>query len=98
LSIGGELSEFVSRKGRAKLVSLLLQKGWTNSKLAKDLGITRQAIHTWLNKEETHPCNSNLARVIDLALEADIVGTRKILVEELETFRKLLSKKCQVGT
>jgi len=92
------LSEFVSRRGRVKLVRLLLRNGWSTSELARALGITRQAIYLWLKREETHPCNPNLAQLVDLALDADRTGAVRILRGELETFQKLLLKKCQVGT
>jgi len=84
----GGLSEFVSRNGRVKLIKLLLTNGWSVSGLAAALGITRQATHLWLKRGETHPCNSNLDKLIDLALAADRAGTAKIVRGELKAFRR----------
>ena len=92
------LSEFVSRRGRVKLVRLLLHSGWSATELARALGITRQAIYLWLKPRETHPCNLNLDQLLDLALNANRVKAVEILRRELEIFQKLLSEKCQVGT
>jgi DNA-binding XRE family transcriptional regulator len=86
------MSEFVSRKGRTKLVKLLLNSGWSKPQLAKTLGITRQAIHLWLKREKTHPCNLNLAQLIALALETNRRSTLEILRGELNTFQKLFSE------
>jgi predicted transcriptional regulator len=86
------MSEFVSRRGRTRLVKLLLSGGWSKSRLAKALGITRQAIHFWLKREETHPCNLNSTRLITLALETNRRSALEILRGELNTFQKLFSE------
>lgn len=75
-----------------------MRRGWSKSRLAEELGITRQAVNCWLSGGKTHPSNVNLDRLIDLALESDAAEAKKILTKEMLNFQKLLSKKCQVGT
>lgn len=87
------LSEFVSRSGRAKLIKLLLRSGWSTIQLAAALGVTRQAVHAWLKREKTHPCNHNLNKLISLASIVDKAGAAKILREELSVFSELLQGK-----
>jgi len=85
------ISEFVSRRARIGLIQFMLDNGMTQTKLAAEIGVSQQAISKWLDKEETHPCNKNLDRLLKLAWKMDSNRTLKILRGELDTFAKLLS-------
>lgn len=93
MAIGNGLSEFVSRRGRIRLVALILNRGWSVQQLAVDLGVTRQAIYIWLKRRETHPCNFNLDKLIDIALSADRLDTIEIIREEVTAFQSLFVEK-----
>ncbi|MEW6221963.1 MAG: helix-turn-helix domain-containing protein [Candidatus Hadarchaeota archaeon] len=88
----------MSRRGRTKLVKLLLNKGWSKAGIAKMVGVTRQAVHKWLRREETHPCNLNLCCLLDLSLKTNRAEAIAILREELKTFQNLFSEKCRART
>jgi transcriptional regulator with XRE-family HTH domain len=89
------LSEFVSRCARVELIDLILKNGMTQGDLAAKVGVTQSAVSKWLNPRETHPCNKNLDRLIDLAYRVDRNRTLGILRGELLTFARFLSEKFQ---
>jgi len=87
------LSEFVSRNGRIKLVKLVLSHGWSVPQLATELEVTRHAVYLWLKRNETHPCNANLDKLIDLAASVDRARTIEIIYGDVATFQTLLAEK-----
>jgi transcriptional regulator with XRE-family HTH domain len=87
------LCEFVSRSSRIKLIELILNSGWSISRLAAELGVTRHAVYLWLKRNETHPCNVNLDKLIDLAASVDRTCTIKIILEDIAAFRELFAEK-----
>ena len=85
------LAEFVSRRGRVRLVEMLLGAGLSSGQIAIEVGVTPRSVRRWLNPLETHPCNENLDRLLELALRIDPNKTHEILLEELNLFAKLIS-------
>jgi len=84
------ISEFVSRRGRVKLIKLLLDRGMTQTELAGEIGVSQPAVNKWLDPHETHPCNENLNCILKLAWEIDKDCMMEILRKELALFEKLL--------
>lgn len=76
-----------------RLVNLILDNDWTVSGLARRLGVSRQAVYLWLDPRETHPNNSHLRSLIDLAIEANGKVASEILLEEVEQFRVAVDKR-----
>ena len=85
------LAEFVSRRGRVRLVEMLLGAGLSSGQIAIEVGVTTRSVRRWLNPRETHPCNENLDRLIELALRTDPNHVHELLIEELTLFAKLIS-------
>jgi len=91
------LSEFISRRGRVRVVELILGNGWSISQLAAELNISQQAIYLWLAPEKTHPRNSNLDKLLELAIKVDRLGTNKILYEEAALFWSLFMSRFEIS-
>jgi predicted transcriptional regulator len=85
------LAEFVSRRGRVRLVEMLLGAGLSSGQIAIEVGVTPRSVRRWLNPRETHPCNENLDRLIELALRTYPNNVHELLLEELTLFAKLIS-------
>jgi len=85
------LAEFVSRRGKVRLVEMLLGAGLSSGQIAIEVGVTPRSVRRWLNPRETHPCNENLDRLIELALRTDPNHVHELLREELTLFAKLIS-------
>ncbi|KXB03236.1 hypothetical protein AKJ48_04075, partial [candidate division MSBL1 archaeon SCGC-AAA261O19] len=92
-SMDSELTEHISREGRVRLVNLILDNGWTVSELARRLGVSRQAVYLWLDSQETHPNNSHLGDLVNLAIEVDDQSASKILLGEVNQFRLAVDEK-----
>jgi len=85
------LAEFVSRRGRVKLIEVLFGAGLSSREIAIEVGVTPRSVRRWLNPRETHPCNENLDCLLELALRTDPNQTHEILLGELNLFAKLIS-------
>lgn len=85
------LAEFVSRRGRVRLVEMLLGAGLSSRRIASEVGVTPRSVRRWLNPRETHPCNKNLDYLLELALRTDPNQTHEILLKELTLFVRLVS-------
>lgn len=79
--------EFISRRGRMKLLELLIREMGSKSKVSAALRVSRSTISGWMNDRNRHPSNSSVKRVLDLAWEVDPQETQRILDDELDAFR-----------
>jgi len=86
------LAEFVSRRARVKLVELLIDAGFSSKHIASIIGITSRSVRRWLDPKETHPCNRNLDRLLELAWQTNSHQTFELLRDELGLFAELLSR------
>ncbi|MBS3814953.1 MAG: hypothetical protein KGY45_00130 [Hadesarchaea archaeon] len=84
------LSEYVSRRARVELVESIMSGGFTQQDIADEVGVSQQAVHKWLDPEETHPSNKNLDVIIGIALESEESRASEILCGELLNFLGLL--------
>jgi predicted transcriptional regulator len=86
------LAEFVSRRARVKLVEMLIDAGFSPEYIASVIGVTSRSVRRWLDPKETHPCNRNLDRLLELAWETNPHRTFELLRDELGLFAELLSQ------
>lgn len=91
-SVFDGLSEFVSRRGRMKVLEALLEEFDTPVEVAKRLEISRNAVYGWINEEKRHPSNSNLEKMLKILNRENEEKFRDFLVEELQIFQKLILK------
>ena len=85
------LAEYVSRRGRVRLVEMLLDAGLSSGQIASEVKVTPRSVRRWLNPRETHPCNKNLDLLLELALRTDADRACEILLEDLTLFSRLVS-------
>jgi hypothetical protein len=57
------------------------------------VGVSARSIYRWLDPEQTHPCNQNLDKLLDLALEKTPNDTLKLLDEEASDFWRLIGER-----
>ncbi|KXB05280.1 hypothetical protein AKJ49_01135 [candidate division MSBL1 archaeon SCGC-AAA382A03] len=86
------LSEFISRKGRMKIIRTLLEEFKTQKEIAKRLNITKNAVNGWLNKKDKHPNNKHVKEMLEILKNKNEEKLNNILFEELQIFQKLLLK------
>ena len=90
-SIGGNctkarhdgLCEYISRAARVELVHMLVRSMGSTRKVAKRLGVSNVAVYKWLHPGEAHPSNTNLQKIVGLAVEFDDTTTSEILENDL---------------
>ena len=85
------LAEFISRRARVKLVEMLRNAGLSAEQIAESIGVTARSVQRWLSPEDTHPRNSNLDKLLELALTVDRAKTIEILRQEVELFSSLFN-------
>jgi len=85
------LAEFISRQARVKLVEMLRNAGLSAEQIAEAVGVTARSVQRWLSPEDTHPRNSNLDRLLELALTVDRAKTIEVLRREVELFSTLFN-------
>lgn len=86
------LAEFVSRRARVKLVEMLVDAGFSPNQIAAVIGVTARSVRRWLDPKETHPCNKNLDRLLELAWQTSPHQTFELLRDELGLFAELISQ------
>ncbi|KXA98855.1 hypothetical protein AKJ39_00385 [candidate division MSBL1 archaeon SCGC-AAA259J03] len=84
------LCEFVSRRGRMRILTRLLEELKTPTEIAKRLNITRNAVYGWLNEKKRHPSNEHVCELLKILNNENEERFREILVEELQIFQKLI--------
>jgi hypothetical protein len=57
------------------------------------IGVSARSIYRWLDPEQTHPCNQNLDKLLDLALEKNPNDTFQLLTAEASDFWKLIGER-----
>jgi hypothetical protein len=57
------------------------------------LGVTARSVYRWLDPEQTHPCNQNLDKLLDLALEKNPNNTFQLLTAEASDFWGLIDER-----
>jgi hypothetical protein len=57
------------------------------------LGVTARSVYRWLDPEQTHPCNQNLDKLLDLALEENSNNTFQLLTAEASDFWRLIGER-----
>ncbi len=85
------LAEFISRRARVRLVEMLKHDGLSTEQIAAATGVTARSIRRWLNPKQTHPCNRNLDRLLELAWQIDREQAFDVLRDDLGLFAQLLS-------
>ncbi len=80
----------MSRRGRVKLLEMLVQELGSRSKVSNALHVSKSTLSGWLNEKNRHPGNSFTERILSLARELNIRGTQRILSDELRIFREAL--------
>ena len=85
------LAEFISRRARVKLVEMLREAGLFTEHIAEVVGVAARSVQRWLKPEDTHPRNSNLDRLLEIALTVDREKTLEILRQEVELFSSLFN-------
>lgn len=86
------LAEFISRRARVKLVEMLVDAGFSTGQIATMISVTARSVRRWLDPMETHPCNENLDRLLELAWQTRPHQTFELLRDELGLFAELLSQ------
>ncbi|KXA91726.1 hypothetical protein AKJ57_00110 [candidate division MSBL1 archaeon SCGC-AAA259A05] len=86
------LSEFISRRGRMKILTALLEEAQTPAEVARRLNITRNAVYGWINESDRHPSNEHVHEMLKILNDENEKKFREILVEELQIFQELISK------
>jgi transposase len=86
------LSEFISRRGRLRLLSVLFDELSSLENVSKMIGVSRIAIYRWLNDVYRHPSNENTHKILKVATALDREKVREILLDELKTFNTLVHK------
>jgi len=84
------LAEFISRRARVKLVEILQNTGLSLEHIADAVGVTARSVRRWLDPRETHPCNRNLDRLLELSWKIGPRQTFELLRDELGLFAELL--------
>jgi hypothetical protein len=57
------------------------------------IDVTARSVYRWLDPEQTHPCNQNLDKLLDLALEENSNNTFQLLVAEASDFWRLIGER-----
>jgi hypothetical protein len=57
------------------------------------MGVTARSIYRWLDPEQTHPCNHNLDKLLDIALEKNPNNTFQLLTAEASDFWRLIGER-----
>lgn len=84
-------SEFISRRGRMKLLEMLIGELGSRSEVSKVLQISKSTLSGWMNERSRHPSNSSMDRVFDVAWKINPEKTQNILNEELKAFRNAIN-------
>jgi hypothetical protein len=50
------------------------------------IGVSARSIYRWLDPKQTHPCNQNLDKLLDLALEENPNNTFQLFTAEASDF------------
>lgn len=85
------ISEFISRRGRTKLLETLLNEFGSYRRLARQLNVNRTTTYRWINKKRVHPSNEKTGKIIKIAKTKTPDTVRKILLEEISKFIQLVS-------
>lgn len=85
------LAEFISRRTRVKLIEILRNAGLSVEHIAENAGVTARPVQRWLDPEDTHPRNSNIDTLLELALAVDRAKTLEILRQEVDLFSSLFN-------
>lgn len=86
------LSEFISRRGRMKILSGLLEEIGGPVEVAGRLDISRNAVYGWLKERKRHPSNKNALKMLKILNSENQGRLRNILIEELQIFQDLILK------
>lgn len=86
------MSEFISRRGRMRILSILLEEIGSPAGVAKRLDLTKNAVYGWMNEKERHPSNENAREMVKILKDENEEKLREILIEELQIFQKLIFK------
>ncbi|KUO41502.1 MAG: hypothetical protein AVW06_01350 [Hadesarchaea archaeon DG-33-1] len=86
------MCEYISRAARSELVQLLVEELGSISGLAKEVGISHVAVLKWLRLENIHPSNTNLKRILELALELKPDEALKVLLRDLDKHATMMDK------
>ncbi len=84
------LSEYISRRGRMKILDFLLKNSRAPVDIARELNVSRAAVHGWLKEEGRHPSNEHTLELLGLLEEEDGKELERILIGELEVFEELV--------
>ncbi|KXA88970.1 hypothetical protein AKJ62_04070 [candidate division MSBL1 archaeon SCGC-AAA259D14] len=84
------LSEFISRRGRMKVLTILLEELKNPAEVAKRLNITRNAVYGWIKDKKRHPSNENAREMLKILNDENEKKIREILIDELHIFQKLV--------
>jgi len=68
---------------------MLQNVGLSVEHIAEAVGVTARSVQRWLSPEDTHPRNSNLDKLLELALTVDRAKTIEILRQEVGLFSSL---------
>ena len=85
------ICEYLSRKVRVELVSLLLEH-FSMRALASELGVSHAAVEGWLDVDGPHPSNQNLRLILELAFSLQPSETMQLLRADLRKHVKLVKE------
>ena len=84
------ISEFVSRRGRMRVLEMILEEFETTDEVAGRLDVTKRAVYGWIKDKKRHPSNENVRKLLKILKKENEEKLRKILIKELQNFQKLI--------
>lgn len=84
------ISEFISRRGRMRVLNELLEEIENPAEVARRLDITRNAVYGWINEKRRHPSNEHALEMLKVLNSENERKFKEILVEELQIFQRLV--------
>lgn len=89
------LSEFLSRRGRTRILECLLEELGSYRSVALELDVNRATVQKWATRERIHPSNESTDKLLYLLGELDPEALKKILVEEASTYLEIIRKRLE---
>ncbi|KXA99710.1 hypothetical protein AKJ42_02660 [candidate division MSBL1 archaeon SCGC-AAA261C02] len=87
------LSEFLSRRGRMKLLQILRDDNQSYEQIAQCLDVNRSTVYRWFHDPQKHPSNKTTEKIIDLAKLSSPKALKAVLIEEITKFINLANKR-----